>query len=279
MSIPSDHHFLPQFYLKRWARGGKLYRYVRPREGKPVHQKRVSPAAIGYEKDLYAYSTGDTEAERQRLERDYFQKIDDRAASAFSKIENLAQGTAPEHMGLVQFLLSLLHRSPTRLALLREEMTKRMTDAPGFDPENPIHQARVRDSVNDLLTQLISSQETIPLILGMKVYHVPIRSKSRLITGDLPLMQSQGLKRADAFLMLPYGPDKLIILAHSADVALAFSTQEPDVLVTALNDAVVRQARQMVISSDEGCRAFVEARFDPFGSPVPGDGHIRWKAP
>ena len=279
VSVPVDHHYLPQFYLRRWTRGGRLYRYVRPVIGGPVHQKRVSPAAIGYERDLYAYSTGTTEASRQRLERDFFQKIDDRAASAFAKIESLSQGSALERVGLVQFLLSLMHRSPSRLAHFRDDLSARMADVPSFDPLNNEHQNLVRDQTNDLLTDLISSDETIPILVRMKVYHVPIRSPDKLMTGDLPLMMSDGIARPDAFLMLPYAPDKLIILAHDETAALAFSTQDQNALVHALNDAVVRQARQVVIACDASSRPLIEEHFDPFGEPVGGDGYLRWEVP
>lgn len=279
MSVPVDHHYLPQFYLRRWTRGGRLYRYVRPVADQPVHQKRVSPAAIAYERDLYAYSTGSTESERQRLEREILQRIDDRAAKAFAKIETLSQGSAVEHVGLVQFLLSLLHRSPSRLLHLRDELSARMADVPLFDPSSKEHQDLVRDQTNDLLTDLISSDETIPFMVRMKVYHVPIRSSEKLITGDLPLMLSDGIARPDAFLMLPYAPDKLIILAHNENAALAFSTQDPNALVQALNDAVARQARHVIIASDPSSRQLIEGLFDPFGKPVGGDGYLRWQVP
>lgn len=54
MSIPRDHHYLPQFYLERWTTAGQLYRYVRPRgpEGR-VDCRRKPPSAIAYERDLY----------------------------------------------------------------------------------------------------------------------------------------------------------------------------------------------------------------------------------
>jgi len=281
MSVPIDHHYLPEFYLRRWSRAGKLYRYVRPIEQSRIHQKKVSPAAVGYEPHLYSYTDGLSNFERTRLEHSYFQQIDDRAAKALVKLENMEQGSAIDHVGLVQFVISLLHRSPRRMQYLRDELTKRMLDVPEFDPSRPRDQNMIRDRVNDLLVDLISSDTVIPEIVGMKVFRVPVYAKRRLLTSDTPIMLSQGTRNPRAFLILPYAPDRLIIFAHEENVALAFSTQEGDVLVNAINDAIVRQARHVVISSDDAERTFIEDRYKPFSPPdgAGDDGFIRWIAP
>ena len=281
MSVPIDHHYLPEFYLRRWTRAGKLYRYVRPIKNARIHQKKVSPAAVGYEPHLYSYTEGQSELERTRLEHSYFQQIDDRAAKALVKLENMERGSAIDHVGLVQFVISLLHRSPRRIQHLREELTKRMLDVPEFNPSLPRDQNMIRDRVNDLLVDLISSDTVIPEIVGMKVFHVPVYAKRRLLTSDTPIMLSQGTRNPRAFLILPYAPDRLIIFAHEENVALDFSTQEGDVLVNAINDAIVRQARQVIISSDDYERVFIDERFKPFSPPdgAGDDGFIRWIAP
>lgn len=281
MSVPIDHHYLPEFYLRRWTRGGKLYRYVRPIESAPIHQKKVSPAAIGYVPHLYSYTAGDSDRERTRLEHSYFQLIDDRAAKALVKLENMERGSAIDHVGLVQFVLSLLHRSPRRIDYLRNELTRRMLDVPDFDPSRTRDQNMIHDHVNDLLVELISSDTAIPEIVGMKVFRVPVYSKRRLVTSDIPIMLSQGTRNRGAFIMLPCAPDRLIIFAREENVALAFSTQEHDVLVNGINDAVVRQAQQVIIAADDVERSFIEERFDPFTSPdgAGDDGLMRWIVP
>ncbi len=281
MSVPVDHHYLPEFYLRRWTRAGKLYRYVRPLENSRIHQKRVSPAAVGYEAHLYSYTGGQSDLERTRLEHSYFQQIDDRAAKALVKLENMERGSAIDHMGLVQFVISLLHRSPRRMQYLRDELIKRMLDVPQFDPSRPRDQDMIRDGVNDLLADLISSNTVIPEIVGMKVFRVPVDAKRRFLTSDTPIMLSQGTRNPRSFLIMPYAPDRLTIFARDENVALAFSIQEGDVLVNAINDAIVRQARHVVIASDDTERMFIDERFKPFSPPdgAGDDGFIRWIAP
>lgn len=279
MSIPREHHFLPQFYTARWASGGSMVRYARPRPDAPLHSKTVVPKAIGKARDLYAYSAGTTEEERQRLELQFFGPIDNRAAEALQKIDAGQFGSLTDKVGLVQFVLSLQWRSPGRIADLRSELVGRMTGFADFDAHDLAQQTMIADQVNDLLSEMISSDNIIRMVSGMKVFRIHVDSKHNLLTCDLPLMMSQGIAQPQGFLMFPYSPNRLAIFAHDATVAAAFSTQEPDVLARGLNDAVIRQARQFVIAADSSSKRFVENRFLRNPEPIPGDGMMRWKVP
>lgn len=279
MSVPVDHHYLPQFYLSRWTRGGKLYRYVRPVAGQPVHQKKVSPRSIGYQAHLYAYSSGQSPENKQRLELDFFRHVDDRAAVALTKLDAGERGSAIDKAGLIQFVLSLMHRSPVRIHLLREELSNRMSDVRDFDATDSGHTAMVADLVNDLLIDLCSSREMIEFIYGMNVYRIEVWGEGAFLTCDMPLMLSQGLKRNDGFIMFPYAPDKQAIFAHNERTAWAFSSQDGTALIYAINDSLALQARHVVIASDDSGRSFIEQRFDPNAPPPSGDGLYRWIVP
>lgn len=279
MSIPREHHFLPQFYTARWASGGSMVRYLRPRPNAPLHGKTVVPKAIGKAQDLYAYSAGATEEERQRLELQLFGPIDHRAAEALKKIDAGQPGSNTEKVGLVQFVLSLQFRSPSRIADLRNQLAERMTGVADFNAHNPSHQTMIADQVNDLLSEMISSEDVIRYVAGMKVFRIGIDSRHKLLTCDLPLMMSQGIAQPQGFLMFPYSPKCVAIFAHDAKVAAAFSTQEPDVLAKGLNDAVVRQAREFVIAANLCSKRFIENRFLKNPEPISGDGMLRWKVP
>jgi Protein of unknown function (DUF4238) len=279
MSIPRDHHFLPQFYTARWASDGMMVRYVRPRPNASLHAKHVVPRAIGKAFDLYAYSAGATEEERQRLELEFFGPIDNRAAEALQKIDAGQPGSLTDKVGLVQFVLSLQLRSPERIAHLRSELAGRMTGVADFNAHDLAHQTMIADHINDLLSDMISSENIIQMVAGMKIFRIDVDSKHKLLTCDLPLMMSQGIAHPQGFLMFPYSPDRVAIFAHNKNVAAAFSTQEPNALVKALNDAVVRQARQFVIAADSSSKRFVDNRFLKNSEPIPGDGLIRWNVP
>lgn len=279
MSIPREHHFLPQFYTARWASGGSMVRYVRPRPNTPLHGKVVVPKAIGKAWDLYAYSAGATEEERQRLELQLFGPIDHRAAEALQKIDAGLPGLDTDKVGLVQFVLSMQFRSPSRIADLRSELAGRMTGVADFDAHDPAHRTMISDHINDLLSELISSENIIRVVAGMKVFRINVDSRHTLLTCDLPLMMSQGIAQPQGFLMFPYSPNRLAIIVHDAKVAAAFSTQKPDVLAKGVNDAVVRQAREFVIAAGNCSKRFVENRFLKSPEPISGDGMMRWRVP
>ena len=256
-----------------------MVRYVRPRPDAPLHAKIVVPKAIGKARDLYAYSSASTELERQRLELQLFGPIDQRAAEAIKKIDASQFGSAKERVGLVQFLLSLQLRSPSRLSHLRGELTARMNGVADFDASDDAHKIMIADQVNDLLSEMISSQNTIQIVASMKVFRIDVVSRFKLLTCDLPLMMLQGIAQPQGFLMLPYSPNRLAIFVHDEQVALALSSQEHDVLAKSLNDAVVRQAQEFVIAADNLAKRFVENRFLKNSEPLPGDGLMRWKVP
>lgn len=256
-----------------------MVRYVRPRPNAPLHSKPVVPKEIGKARDLYAYSVGATEEERQRLELQLFGPIDNRAAEALQKIDAGQPGSLTDKVGLVQFVLSLQWRSPDRIADLRSELAGRLTGVVDFDAHDLTHQTMIADQINDLLSEMISSESIVRMVAGMKVFRIDVDSKHKLLTCDLPLMISQGIAQPQGFLMFPYAPHRVAIFAHDAKVAAAFSTQEPDVLAKGLNVTVVRQARQFVIASDPCSKRFVENRFLKNPEPIPGDGMLRWKVP
>lgn len=256
-----------------------MVRYVRPRPDAPLHEKAVVPKAIGKARDLYAYSAGPTEEERQRLELQLFGPIDHRAAEALQKIDARIPGSNIDKVGLVQFVLSLQFRSPSRIAHMRSELAQRMIGVANFDSQDATDRTIIGDHVNDLLSEMISSENIIRLVAGMKVFRIDVDSRHKLLTCDLPLMMSQGIAQPQGFLMFPYSPHRVAIFAHDAKVAAAFSTQEPDALARGLNDAVVRQAREFVIAADPSSKRFVDNRFLQNPESIPGDGMMRWKVP
>ncbi len=154
-----------------------------------------------------------------------------------------------------------------------------MSDVRDFDSNDPGHSAMVADHANDLLSELCSSREMIEFIGAMTVYRIAVRGEGTLLTCDMPLLLSQGLKREDGFIMFPYAPDKLAIFAHNERTAWAFSSQDGTALIHAINDSLSLQARHVIIASDISARGIIEQRFNPYAPPPPGDGLSRWVVP
>lgn len=76
-NIPEKHHFLPQFYLSRWAiNDGKLVQFSRPNpnSGNVVPQRKY-PAGTGYKPGAYAFE-GLPPEKRGLLEKRMMQPLD-----------------------------------------------------------------------------------------------------------------------------------------------------------------------------------------------------------
>jgi hypothetical protein len=118
-SPPRDHHYIPRFYQRQWAgEDGRIERYTRVATG-DVHRSRVTPAAVGYQRDLYRHPRTDMdEQSAQALEWAVLARIDDAAAKA---LEALLSNAAALQNDTVRrdwtiFLRSMLLRTPYQMA-------------------------------------------------------------------------------------------------------------------------------------------------------------------
>jgi hypothetical protein len=93
MSEPTDHHYLPQFFLKRWARSdGRVCSWKRLSRNK-VAMTPVAPKHTAYEPRLYSIENV-PENEAQTIERKFFAKIDSDAANILQFIETIPKNDA-----------------------------------------------------------------------------------------------------------------------------------------------------------------------------------------
>lgn len=283
MNIPRDHHYLPQAYLERWTSEGQLFRYVRPRgpDG-PVSCLRRYPAAVAYERDLYRLRTLEDPRESQQLEQKFFQVIDDRAMKALRKLDRLERGSAVDRIALSQFMISLMHRSPSRLLAMRAELTARLADSPEVVRSDPRFEDAVSTSANRLLASLVGSAEGAAIVSKFKVFRIPIQgTRAKLLTSDRPILVSSELITREAFMILPYAPDRLVILCHEEQIPRSFATQNPDALVAGINQAVVEQSEDVIIAADRSQDAMIEKLFrrPQLDLQLDGLGLVRRKAP
>lgn len=281
MSVPEKHHFLPKFYLEGWASGGKVTRFVRPRgAGHPIHRKSVAPSAVAYERNLYEVPTAVTPAARQMLELEFYQRIDDRAATALHKIDFEQHGTANDRIAFAQFVLSLPLRNPAHIEHARNQLRAALregSDESGFED-------MLTAEVNLMLADIIQSPRSVELIASMKVFKIGTPKASlSLLTSDRPTMLSHNIPRRDGFILFSFAPDKIIALVNDPDVASAFYNQEPSALVRAINDAVVVQAQSVVIGGEDTDLKFVDQRFLRSDAVSHGasdqNGMVRWRSP
>jgi hypothetical protein len=283
MSIPRRHHYLPQAYLERWAVNGEVVRYVRPVDAsRSVHVARKAPGAIGYEKDLYQLPDVPDPMGSQRLELEFFQRVDSRAAAAFERLDSGQSLSDDDRNDLARFVTSLFHRSPSRLRALRAEMAMRTEGAPYADLVGDQFEASLKATTNRLLEMLVGSELGLSIMTSFQVHNIVIQGASkRLLTSDRPVTASSLLVSPDAFLILPYAPDRLLMLARRRAIVGAFASQNPTALVAGINEAIVEQSEDVIIAADTSATGMIERLFL---RPQPGreydsTGMIRRRCP
>jgi hypothetical protein len=135
--LPRKHHYLPEFYTKRWAgQDGHLIRYSLVSGGK-VDQKRVTPGGVGFQRDLYTFPMYEDD-KAQELELGLFSCVDNYGSLA---IEEMEKGKIPQQNELrtafATFALGLMQRTPhaieSEMDAIREQMNQKVEMLPEYD--------------------------------------------------------------------------------------------------------------------------------------------------
>ena len=276
-NAPKKHHFIPKFYLKRWTgTDGKLCEFCRRRQ--LVETRRCYPSATGYEENLYMIDHVPPE-ESQVVEQRFMSRVDQDASNALNVL--LAGGQLDGKLinGWSRFLMSLLQRSPERVARIKEKARQAYAD------EMPKHEAlylelrkpsdpqtfeeyRAKtdaESTARLAGRMLQDFSDLPnlgrclnnMIRSVVTIH---RSCRELLTSDMPVIRSNGLGRRDAFLILPVSPGHLFVSTNDRDVHNSISHEmQTGGLLERINDQVVKQSHKYVYGVDDKQLRFVES--------------------
>lgn len=302
MSVPEDHHFLPKFYLSRWIDPGinELWEYARPRD--KVVVLRRSPKGTGKQRHLYSI-IGEVEPElREQVELRLMSPLDDKAARALSEMIDTRERPQSKELrdGWARFVMSLLHRSPRRLAYLESMIrTYEFETTPDEEevysklrgPNDPVtlkrlfadgDDSRISRSRAVLLRSLVDSESIGNVIVRMRWGMIQVNQpKHRLLTCDDPVLMSNGLNHDRSFIAIPVAPDLMFIAANHANVLAAFSGQRSIAFEASMNNAICLQADRLVMGQTNQCLRFVENRLQRGTPPHNGGlvGRYTWSAP
>ena len=272
-----DHHFVPQFYLKRWAGpDGKVVEFTRPHRELVVHSK--TPKTTGFQKHLYTIPELPPE-KRSVLEDVVFKDIDQVGSDALDFM--LGNFTGEKEMfnklrcGWSRFLMSLMHRSPQKLAALKGlwlatykplspelkreyEQLRRTISETEEDLDLDIASvgfATLVESVTDnqMLGSFFNKMHWSIATIGNPEHH--------LLTSDHPLVTTNGIEHPEGYVITPVGPTQVFIAVNSAEKAAEIKQTNPRYLIPKLNDTMVRQAVDYVYDTDERQRRFIGNRF------------------
>jgi hypothetical protein len=270
------HHYLPKFYLKRWAiYGARLCEFSRPRENKLMSQM-VYPDETGFVRGLYEMR-GMPGRLREQFELLFLSPVDSQAADALSVLEKSGRDILTDRLRIswTRFLLTLMLRMPEDVADLKALADSFLRDDPETearyqelrtdnDPEafsewlEKRHPHYVENAAFRLGKVLMDHDRIGTDILNLHWYTVDAdATKFELLTSDRPLTMSSHMAISDAFIILPIGPRRLF-LASRTRVPPDAGTIES--LVTASNRAVVERAVRYAYATSASPRRYVEAR-------------------
>lgn len=272
----ADHHYVPQGYLKRWLSGNDIRLTRFQHNYKEVVPLRVATAATGYEKDLYTSKLNPQLSDR--LEREFMQVVDSDASKLIDLFTD-PSGTLPplnksQLDGWTRFLMSLMHRSPARVADLKRRFAEVLANTPiaitddlradynarrgeGDPPtlEEYIARRQPQDAeLGGLMTIAnVSNSEKIGTTINKMIKHVVHlkTSKHELLASDRPLIQEGGLDNPMAFLMLAIGPRHLFIATNTQHRMAQILANVASNEVTRFNNvSICQQAERFVYGTN-----------------------------
>ena len=299
MSVPKKHHYVPEFYLKRWAGEDRKVSDFRRFDGRLVHRRRF-PSETGFEIELYSIRTHTDPQRRQIIEKGLMSRVDNGASRALEYMEETGNppGDSEHRNAWTRYLLSLIYRSPMQVERLRQKIAANRdevldnvahryadlrgeTDPDTFEEYLAKDDGRIEEeSLLPLMRNVINSEKVGTALIRMTWGIMQFKLLTHgFLTCDIPIMLSDGLGHRDSFVMLPISPSAVFIAAARKQVIDSFASQNATVLERALNIAIVQQARQVVISRDEAQRRFIDNRFLRSPPPTGELGLHTWKHP
>ena len=298
--MPEKNHYIPEFYLKRWLGGNdrRLSVYFRHPRGCAVARRH--PAGIGYKIDLYTLPGVDLGIATY-LEREFFRVTDNLAAKSLAAIENRAwQMDVDVRSGWTRFVTSLLHRNPElierslrtvsryidicRPLYERAYLEKRDASHPPTFEEfwDAIRRDVLARTWINLVQRSIDNFRVGTLFNQLSWRVLEVGGSYTFLTGDRPIIMTNGMARPESHLAIPIGPRRLFVAAADPGIHESIGRRDADQLVAFVNDLIVRQAREFCVGVDSSHLQFFSNRFgeaftgNPIdGMPWPSDDELR----
>lgn len=288
MSQPNRHHYLPVFYLKRWAGArGRVWRYYRPHDR--VVASEVGPDFTGYEEGLYRL---DGTADPQIIETKFFAVVDNNAAPVLERMirEGPAALGGDQRQSWALFLMSVLIRSPHSLVEISSvihrffranlEELHQSDYAASRQPDDPesIYDFAIErtpelaEAYKAALPSMIDSDVVGERIINMRWAMFNLSAAPHtLLTGDRPCMTSRGIADPACMLSLPVSPTHLFVAANDIALLRQLNAQPARDTVRNSNHCIVKLAVQNVYGYTGAQLTFVEKRLRKADDPiVPG---------
>lgn len=287
MSIPPpsyvamDHHYIPKFWLKRWAGDdGRVLRHrKRPHDGL-ITSKRLPPRSFAFVENLYKSPYPDEEAAHV-LERKFFGAIDDTAAAALYKLLAARNEIPGEPLrDWVHFVMSLMFRTPSAFRELHVSAIRHykiQVDAGRREIEESqrLDAARAAETIAayedvELLTKRLHAampkivfNEAILDMLESMEWMILTRNDDcpTVLLSDEPVMRPIGLREERGHLATPLTPDKILIGVSNRQFGQHLRSINRKEVVKEVNKSTVQSAREFVVSINNRQDGFIHKHF------------------
>lgn len=271
------HHYIPEFYLKRWQLGGdRLLEFSRPHDLR-VRYRWVSPKQTGYVDKLYLLDHLPPELQNG-YERSFFTPVDTKAASVLEKFESgHVDLDSAERSSWGRFVMSLTFRTPETIQAIKKQLThdvfnptpeaewsyqrRRTPDQPGTLLE-ALEAERDENDLRHYSLQIATAvsdspkigQRFINMVWGYRT--LPFYAPA-LLTSDRPIMWAFGMEDPNCHIVLPTGPKSIFWAAQSVQMISTLQTGDAAKLVAFLNNNVTRRAVRYVWGASVGQHEYV----------------------
>lgn len=278
---PRKHHYIPEFYQRRWAGDdGCVERYM-PVQSR-IDRRREPPSAVGFERDLYRFPRKDMdEWTAQQLEWAIFSKIDDAAAKA---LEAMMSGRGAIRNNFVRiswavFLRTMLLRTPYQMSATIASLEKIWRNSDGaaaarysenWQPGMPVTVTAFMEILNPNEGQesafRLFAQSMSHDIMTRHLVRLPWRifdcsaADHRLLLSDHPVVLVP-LETDDGHVAMPLTPTKLLVIAGNERTKRTADRIPAKLMVRIMNRLTVERAQHCVIAEDRRQEAFILKHF------------------
>jgi hypothetical protein len=279
--LGQKHHYLPVFYLKRWAgRDRRLCEYSRP--WNVVKPRMTSPSGTGYERDLYTIDGLPPETS-QLLERRFMKAVDQGASDTLDKLldgSDLSILNVDQKSAWSRFIMSLIQRNPEKISWITRAVTEhydqrlaeveatydalhRSNDPPTFGEYKARMNPNARAMLKAKLLQTIVDLPTVGRAINEMIWGVATLNdlRPRFLTSDRPVVMTNGIGFEMSHIIMPISPRMLFVAVNTpSKLECLRQALREGTLLDHVNHTVAAQAQRFVYFCDDSQLPFIEDR-------------------
>jgi len=217
-------HYVPRFYLRRWAEGEFLCSVTWISHKKMLSWKKKSTKSIGYEVGLY-----------EQVEKSFFMPLDTKASKLVELFEKYDENI-PKNHGLsegesdlwARYILAQLIRVPENVRAICDNH-----EDIGINS----------DVAKEQLPKIICNSQAISDLRNMVWIFAVVSTENELITSDNPLIfKPNNLAHESCVIILPMGPRSFFLATHPSN--LERLEKDPRKMVSYINQEILVNANE-----------------------------------